>query len=79
MHMKARRGCWIPWHWGYRRLCAAMWVVGLELQGPLKSSKGAFSSVLDIKCSSFVCFGDSASDSLGTIFKPYSLEMALNF
>lgn len=36
---EARRGHWVPWRWSYRHLCAATWVLGIEL-GPLQEEDG---------------------------------------
>jgi hypothetical protein len=32
LHMELRRGHWILWNWSYRRLWAAMWVLGTKPQ-----------------------------------------------
>ena len=30
MPIEARRGCWIPWKWSYKWLCAVTWVLRTE-------------------------------------------------
>lgn len=43
---EARRGDWVPWTWMYRRLRAAMWVLGTKGGSAVKAVKALNQRVL---------------------------------